>query len=259
MNQLKHTAVTLTGIALLAAAGCHRQGDCMERWEEVHECGPEMQDYIDVTKNIINKYKEEIIQDIYNRVPDEEERKVSPEEVIDLLLNNEVSILCGIRKPETGGVRGAWVPLGCDNGYYGIIINEEIFMHKIDGIYQHMQFLNENLDLNYLNIEEYVLNYYDGISNGGDDVSNSITGFYFSSGFLGSTLVHESTHGAWDLNGFDSGHDPNDDSHSDVFYQYGFGVTILDDIYFDEIKPELMEFIDNLVILHGEAFPYVDL
>lgn len=238
-------AAGITGLALLVgAAGCYESS-----WEEIYDCDAEFQAYIDDTISVVDKYSSDIITEI-EALTSEEERKVSPNYVLDLMISGDVDIKCGIpAEIDEPKPVGSWTT---ENGKKYVVIDETWHIENFSLFekYQNtLYLLDDNFDLDKSIVEEEMLNDPQGIEHGYDIALGQVWDLYLSFGSLGNLLVHEFTHGAWDLNGFDSTHEEGvSPFNPDAFWHYGNGTSIaINNVRENYIDPQIDQIYEKLL------------
>ncbi|MDP3989687.1 MAG: hypothetical protein Q8Q01_00605 [archaeon] len=178
-------------------------------WDEKFTCHQEIQEYIDSSIKVISNHRIEIQKTIEDTV-DPQIQQVPASEVLDLIVSNQVPIICG-RREKTGGV-ASW-------GYDGqfIVLNEPYFYPFAIDFLRNKYLLDENSEFDLKKAEEIMTKF--GLEDGyhmigqattraGDRLRRSIR-----------ILVHEFTHAAWHYNNLDPRHEKYN-RQQDPFYAY---------------------------------------
>lgn len=231
---MKTKTVALVG---LLALGCGeppeeiRPEENNNPWEEIFPCNQKIQKYLSDSKIIISNYKDEIETVIEKNVRFDLQA-VPPSEVIELLLEDRISILCG--KWEDGRVP---VPVAiCEPFDEMIILNNPLFEkwaldYQING-----SLLDHDLEFDPLRAEKIITE--SGIG-GYHDMIRIIR--LIANGI--GVLVHEYSHAAWYDNNLKSTHQKAPiDYPNDPFYQYGWKAK---GAYFYQLIEQLNCFADE--------------
>lgn len=200
-------------------------------WEEIFPCNLKIKKYILDSKIIIYNSKDEIEKVIEEKVRSYLQA-VPPSEVIELLLDDRIDILCG-----KWGDDRVPVPVAiCNSFNERIILNNPLFEkwaldYQING-----SILDRNLEFDPQTVEKMIT------ENGIDGYHEMIRVAKLIANGIG-VLVHEYSHAAWYDNNIKSTHEKTPiDYPNDPFYQYGWEAK---DAYFYQLIEQLNCFADE--------------
>ena len=180
-------------------------------WEEIFPCNPKIKKYLSDSKTIISNYKEEIENWIEENVRSDLQA-VPPSDVIELLLDDRIDILCGMWRE--GRVP---IPVAICKPFDEIIILNNPLFEKWALDYQmNGSFLDHKLEFDPQTAEK-IIN-----ESGIDGYHEMIRITKLIANGIGA-LVHEYSHAAWYDNDLKYTHEkPPIDYSNDPFYQYGW-------------------------------------